>query len=74
MSELAARLQGELNALARAAALPAIDALLAADRRSLKALLAALGASSVDASRWRVLDPDGRTLQDVDRPEDLPGR
>ncbi len=61
-------------ALARAAAVPAIDVLLAADCRSLKALLAALGASSVDASRWQALDPDGRTLRDVDRPEDLPGR
>jgi len=61
-------------ALARAAAMPAMDTLLAADRRSLTALLAALDADIVAAGRWRTLDPEARTVQDVDRPEDLPRR
>lgn len=60
--------------LARAAAIPVIAALLAADRRSLMGLITALDATRVHGRRWRALDPDARTLQDVDRPEDLPGR
>ncbi|MEO5964701.1 MAG: NTP transferase domain-containing protein [Candidatus Limnocylindrales bacterium] len=40
-------------------------------RRSLLALLEAIPAGLVPAATWRTLDPDGRTLRDVDRREDL---
>jgi len=58
-------------ALARSG-LPHIDALLAADRTSLRALIATLRTIHVPAARWRALDPDGRTRHDVDVPSDLP--
>ena len=53
---------------------PALDAartLLAADRRSLRALLDELAAVTIPAGEWRPLDPAGATLADVDTPEDL---
>ncbi len=49
----------------------AVDACLAAERRSLRALLDAVPSARVPESAWRTLDPGGRTLADVDRPEDV---
>ena len=49
----------------------AVGACLAAQRRSLRALLDAVPSARVPESAWRTLDPGGRTLADVDRPEDL---
>lgn len=48
----------------------AAQALQAGDR-SLVRLVERLGFVAVPASEWLVLDPAGRTLLDVDRPEDL---
>jgi molybdopterin-guanine dinucleotide biosynthesis protein A len=45
--------------------------LLGAERRSLHALLDRLRTATVDASTWRALDPDGRTIADIDTPDDL---
>ena len=57
---------------------PVVDALLRDDRRALRALLDRLTVAVVPAATWRALDPDGRTLDDVDTPADLerrpPGR
>jgi molybdopterin-guanine dinucleotide biosynthesis protein A len=53
---------------------PAAEALLAADRRSLRGLLDAIPTVVVSATAWRALDPDGATLRDVDIPGDLTGR
>lgn len=53
---------------------PAASALLAADRRSLRGLLAAVPTAVVPAGDWRALDPHGATLRDVDTPDDLAGR
>jgi len=58
-------------ALRRALVLPAARALLAADRRSLRALEAAIPTHVVPAAAWRALDPDGRTLRDIDARADL---
>jgi molybdopterin-guanine dinucleotide biosynthesis protein A len=44
---------------------------LAAGDRSLRSALARLAPSVVPEARWRPLDPDGESLRDVDRPEDL---
>jgi molybdopterin-guanine dinucleotide biosynthesis protein A len=52
-------------------ALEAARALLAADRRSLRALLDALRVVTVQAAEWRLLDRAGATLADVDTPADL---
>ena len=54
-----------------AGALDAITTCLAADRRSLRALLDAVPSAVVPEGLWRALDPGARTLSDVDRPEDL---
>jgi len=48
----------------------AASALLAEDRRSLRALLDALDATTIPATTWRALDPDGHTLDDIDLPTD----
>jgi molybdopterin-guanine dinucleotide biosynthesis protein A len=52
-------------------AAPEVAALLAANRRALRGLLAAVPSVVVPAAQWRALDPDGRTLRDIDTPEDL---
>jgi molybdopterin-guanine dinucleotide biosynthesis protein A len=49
----------------------ASHALLGRGERSLRALLAALRVMRLGEVTWRPLDPDGRTLRDVDLPEDL---
>jgi molybdopterin-guanine dinucleotide biosynthesis protein A len=47
--------------------------LLRGGERSLRALLAALGAEAVDEATWTALDPARGTLFDVDEPADLDG-
>jgi molybdopterin-guanine dinucleotide biosynthesis protein A len=54
-------------------AAPAADALLAGDRRALRGLLTRVPSAVIPASAWRALDPDARTLRDVDAPGDMPG-
>ncbi len=44
---------------------------LATGERSLHAALLAIGARQLPGPAWRALDPDGRSLRDVDRPEDV---
>ena len=58
-------------AIRPAPAFDAARALLAADRRSLMGLLDVLGATRIEAARWRALDPGGETLADVDTRADL---
>lgn len=50
---------------------PAVAALLAEDRRALRGVVAQVPGATIPAEVWRALDPDGRTLRDVDSPEDL---
>jgi molybdopterin-guanine dinucleotide biosynthesis protein A len=47
------------------------DALLRTGHRRLRDLLDALRLEVVEERTWRDLDPGGRTLRDVDEPEDL---
>ena len=58
--------------LRNGAATPAARRLLADGERSLRALVRALATRELAEGEWRGLDPDGATLIDVDRPEDLP--
>jgi molybdopterin-guanine dinucleotide biosynthesis protein A len=58
-------------ALGRAALLGHGTALLDAGERSLQALLRRADLEAVAEDAWRGLDPDGLSLRDVDRPEDL---
>jgi molybdenum cofactor guanylyltransferase len=51
----------------------AVGALLQAGRRSLRELLAAVTAIVIDEPTWTALDPERRTLVDVDEPTDLDG-
>jgi molybdopterin-guanine dinucleotide biosynthesis protein A len=51
--------------------LPVARALLAADRRSLRALLDSVPSHAIPAAAWRAIDPDGATLRDIDTPQDL---
>lgn len=46
--------------------------LVAAGERRLMALPQALAATVIDEADWRRLDPDARTLHDIDTPADLP--
>jgi len=45
--------------------------LVAAGERSLRALMGRLDLEHMTEADWRALDPDGRSLRDVDRPGDL---
>jgi len=49
----------------------ALDALLAAGRRSLRDLLAAVTSVVIDEPTWTALDPERRTLIDIDEPGDI---
>ncbi len=60
-------------AVYRRAALPTVRAELDAGTRRMQAVLAALDPELVTEAEWRPLDPDGRTLADVDGPDDLAG-
>jgi hypothetical protein len=48
-----------------------VDVLLAAGRRSLRDLLAAVSTVVVDEPTWTELDPERLTLIDVDEPGDV---
>lgn len=50
---------------------PVAAALVRQGERRLRTLLDALRIAAVDEETWRSLDPDGRTLFDVDSPADL---
>jgi molybdopterin-guanine dinucleotide biosynthesis protein A len=45
--------------------------LMAASERSLRSLIAALVVDRIPEIEWRTLDPDARSLRDIDRPGDL---
>jgi molybdenum cofactor guanylyltransferase len=51
---------------------PVAAGLVRSGERRLRALLDALRVAVIDEPTWRALDPDGRTLFDVDEPSDLP--
>lgn len=57
--------------LRSAPAAEAVDVLLRAGRRSVRDLLAAVSAVVIDEPTWTALDPERRTLRDVDEPRDL---
>jgi molybdopterin-guanine dinucleotide biosynthesis protein A len=57
--------------LRTAPAADAADALLRAGRRSLRELLAAVATVVIDEPTWTALDPERRTLIDVDEPADV---
>jgi hypothetical protein len=49
-----------------------VHTLLHAGERRLRALSDALRTAVIDESTWLALDPERRTLRDVDEPGDLP--
>jgi molybdopterin-guanine dinucleotide biosynthesis protein A len=57
--------------LRAASARDAAHALLDSGRRRLRDLLDALRVAIIDEDTWHALDPDRRTLFDVDEPADL---
>jgi molybdopterin-guanine dinucleotide biosynthesis protein A len=57
--------------LRTAPAAEAVGVLLQAGRRSLRDLLAAVATVVVDEPTWTALDPERRTLTDVDEPTDV---
>lgn len=59
-------------AVRTAPAIAAAERLVAGGERRLRALFEALATAVIDEPTWRTLDPDGRTLRDVDTPADLP--
>ena len=58
-------------ALRREPARAAAQALIDRGERRLRALLEALATRTLDEANWRTLDPDARTVRDIDRPSDL---
>ena len=58
-------------ALIRKPARVAVGRLVDAGERRLGALLEALDLNVVPGAEWRLDDPDGRTLRDIDTPADL---
>ncbi len=61
-------------ALRVATARPVVVALLDGGSRNLLSLFERLRVGTLEPERWRILDPDGASLRDVDTPADLPGR
>ena len=61
------------SALRTGPARDAAHALLHSGARRLRDLFDALRVAAIDEPTWRALDPDGATLRDIDRPEDLDG-
>ena len=53
---------------------PAAADLLGENRRALRGLLGRVPSIVMPSATWRPLDHDGRTLRDVDAPDDLPRR
>ena len=58
-------------ALHREPALAAADVLLADGERRLRALIETLETTVIPEATWRVLDPYGMTVRDIDTPADL---
>ncbi len=58
-------------ALVRAPALTAAARLIKSRERRLGALVDALETTVIPEATWRALDPDGRTMLDIDTPDDL---
>ena len=58
-------------ALRRVPAQAAASRLVADGERRLRALPEALATTVIDEAVWRVHDPDGRTMRDIDTPGDL---
>ena len=50
---------------------PAAGDILAEGRRALRAVLLGVPSAVIPTAEWRALDPDGRTLRDVDTRRDL---
>jgi molybdopterin-guanine dinucleotide biosynthesis protein A len=50
---------------------PIVAALLGGENRSLVSLFGRLRVGTLQPERWRMLDPDGASLRDVDTPDDL---
>ena len=59
-------------AVKRDPATAAAERLIAGGERRLRALLEAITTTVIAEADWRVLDSDGRSLHDVDTPDDLP--
>lgn len=59
-------------AVLREPALAAAARLIAAGERRLGALTETLATNVIPEATWRALDPDGRTMRDIDTPADLP--
>lgn len=59
-------------AVARDPARLAVERLIAAGERRLGALLDVIATTVIAEADWRAMDPDGRSLRDVDTPDDLP--
>ena len=57
--------------LSREAAAHRAERLVEREARSLRALIDSLDLERVTEDEWRRLDPEARSLQDIDRPEDL---
>jgi molybdenum cofactor guanylyltransferase len=68
---LAAASPSPLPMVIRVVASRPADALLEHGRRSLLALLDAVPAVQIAEARWRMVDPAGATLRDIDTPGDL---
>jgi molybdenum cofactor guanylyltransferase len=60
-----------LHAVWLPAALPAIEAAIASDAPSPKRLLRSLAVRWVEEPEWRLWDPGGRSLTNLNTPEDL---
>ena len=61
-------------AIRRPAAMDAVRSSLAGGERRLRALPGVLRTQVIDESTWRLDDPHGATLRDIDVPADLSGR
>ena len=59
------------GAIRTASAREASERLVDAGERRLRALYDVLATAIIDEATWRALDPDGRTLRDIDTPADL---
>ena len=59
-------------ALRRDAGMAATAGLVETGERRLRALIDALATTVIAEATWRVLDPEGRTVRDIDTPADLP--
>ena len=60
-------------AVRRAAVLIHAPGLLAAGERSLRALIEHVDSTVIPEPAWRAVDPEARSLHDIDRTTDLPG-